>query len=106
MDCFASLAMTAVGGAVSSATHRFDIVAVGVDQERGKIGRAVILAMTRLAIVAAAGLQARGVKLLDRGMVRRAEGDMGAAIGLALVQMQPERGLALGAKTGAGIVAR
>src|SRR5882757_3106718 len=82
-------------------THRLDIVAVGVDQERGEIARAVILAMTGLAIVTAAGLEALGVKLLDRGVIRRAEGDVGAAVGLAVVRIEPERGLALGAETGA-----
>ena len=37
--------------------NRLDIVAVGIDQERRVIGRAVIGARTGGAIVAAAGLQ-------------------------------------------------
>src|SRR5258708_36609722 len=84
---------------------RLDIVAVRVDQERGVIGRAVIGARSWAAIVAAAGLQSFGMEFCDRSVVGRAERDMGAGAGRAFVQMQPERGLALGAKAGAGIVA-
>ena len=42
------------------------------------IGRAVIGARAGAAIVAAAGLQALGVEFLDRGVIGRAERDMGA----------------------------
>src|SRR5947199_8289571 len=44
-----------------SGPHRLDIVAVGVDQERGEIGRAVVGPRSRAAIVAAAGFHAFGV---------------------------------------------
>src|SRR6266700_3986791 len=87
-------------------THRLDIVPIGIDQERREISRAVILAMTRRAIVTTAGLQAFGVKPLDRGMVGRAEGDVGAVSGFVFVQMQPECGLALRPKARAIVVAR
>src|SRR5258706_16301404 len=86
--------------------HRLDIVAVGVDQERGEIARAVIGPRTGAAIVAASGLQSRGVKLLDRGVVGRAERNMRAGRGRPLVGIKPERRLALGPKTRAGSVAR
>ena len=64
--------------------NRLDIVAVGIDQERGEIGRAVIGARAGAAIVAAAGLQPLGVEFLDRGVVGRAERDMGAGAGQPL----------------------
>ena len=57
-------------------TNRLDIVAVGIDQERGVIGRAVIGARPGAAIVATAGFQAFGVELLDRGVIPGAERDM------------------------------
>ena len=60
MDCI--VAIGSVYGEQLRA-HRLDIVAVGVDQERGVIGRAVIVARARAAIVAAAGLRSprRGI---------------------------------------------
>ena len=61
-----------------SCANRLDIVAVGIDQERGVIGRAVIGARAGAAIVAAAGFQALGVEFLDRGVIGCAECDMGA----------------------------
>src|SRR6185437_6810973 len=76
-------------------THRLDIVAVGVEQERGVIGRAVIMPVASGAVVAAAGLQSLGMGFLDRGMVLCAEGDMGAGVLETLVQMQPQRRLTL-----------
>ena len=51
--------------------HRLDIVAVGIDQERGVIRRAVVLARARCAIVAAAGLQSSSVKNSERNAVGR-----------------------------------
>src|SRR5881397_209254 len=87
-------------------TNRLDIVAVGIDQERGVIGRAVIGARPGAAIVAAAGFQAFGVELLDRRMILGAERDMRRRSRRSLVQMQPERRRALRAKARAGIVAR
>src|SRR4051812_6753557 len=86
--------------------HRLDIVAVGIEQERREIGRAVVVAMTGGAVVATAGLQALGMKLFDGGMVGRAERDMGAIILQALVQIEPERRLALRPKTCAVLVLR
>src|SRR5580704_2971241 len=80
----------------NSRTNGLDIVAVGIDQERGEIGRAVIGPRAGPAIVAAAGLDALAVEFLDRSMIRRAERDMGAGGALkTLVQIEPERGLAL-----------
>ena len=64
--------------------HRLDIVAVGIDQERGEIARAVIGPRAGAAIVAAAGLQSLSMKLLDRGVVGGAERDMGAGVALPL----------------------
>src|SRR6266404_6944884 len=105
----ALLAMTAVNagaGALALRAHRLDIVAVGVDQERGEIAWAVIGPRAGAAIVAASGLQSRAVKLLDRGVVGRAERNMRAGRGRPLVGIKPERWLALGPKTRAGSVAR
>src|ERR1700690_3916854 len=81
--------------AANSRAHRFDIVAVGIDQEGGEVGRAVIGPRARAAIVAAAGFDALGVEFLDRGVIRRAERDMGAGAFQTLVQIEPKRGLAL-----------
>src|SRR5438552_3748906 len=87
-------------------TNRLDIIPVRVDQKRRVVGRAVIRARAGAAIVAATGLQAFGVEFLDRGMIPGAEGDMGAGLRGALVQMQPERRRALRPKARAGIVLR
>src|SRR5260370_1548550 len=107
MDCVvaALLAMTAVNagaGALTLRAHRLDIVAVGIDQERGEIARAVIGPRAGAAIVAASGLQSRGVKLLDRGVVGRAERDMCAGTGPPFVGTKPQRRLAPGPHTRAG----
>jgi hypothetical protein len=72
----------------ASAADRLDVVAVGVDQERGEIGRAVIRARAGAAIVAASGAQPGGVKFLDRGMVGRAERQMRAGTGGFLAQIK------------------
>src|SRR5579863_8545366 len=66
---------------------RLDIVAVGIDQERGKIGRAVILARARCAIVAASGLQPLAMEFFDRGVIGRAERDMRAGSRRFLVKI-------------------
>src|SRR5262245_63474385 len=79
--------------------------AIGVDQERRVIGRAVVLARTGAAIVAAAALQALAVKLFHGVVVLGAEGDVGAVRFPSLVQMQPERRLALRAKAGIAVAA-
>src|ERR1700719_3192708 len=86
--------------------NRFDIVAVRVDQERGKVGRAIILAWTRRAIVAASGLDAFAMEFSDRGMIGRAKGDMGAGAGISFVQIQPQRRLALRPKPRAARIFR
>ena len=57
-------------------TNRLDIVAVGINEKRCVISRAVVGARSGAAIVAAAGFQAFGVKLLDRRMILGAERDM------------------------------
>src|SRR5258708_18722544 len=87
-------------------THRLDIVAVGIDQERRKIARAVVGPRAGGAVVAASGLDALGVELRDRGVVGRAERDMGAGALETLVQIKPERRLSLGPEARAGLVAR
>src|SRR5262249_55806340 len=89
-----------------SRTNRLDVVAVGVDQKRSIVGRAVIGARTGGAIVAAAGLHALGMELPDRGLIWCAERDMGAGVVWALVQMKPQSGLALGTKACAICVLR
>src|SRR5437762_13604001 len=90
----------------ASGANRLDMVAVGVDQKRRVVSRAVIRARAGAAIVAATGLHAFGVEFLDRGMIPGAEGDMGAGLRGAPVQMQPERGRALRSKARAGIILR
>src|SRR2546425_4576856 len=87
-------------------THRLDIVAVGIDQERGEIARAVIGAGAGGAIVAASGLRSLRVEFLDRGVVGRAKRNVRAGSGWPLVRIKPQRRLALGPKTRAGSVAR
>src|SRR5665213_2370610 len=82
-------------------THRFDIVAVGIDQERGEIARAVIGPRAGRTVVAAAGFQPGGVKFLDRGVVGRAERDGGAGAAWSLVQVEPQRRGILGPEPGA-----
>src|ERR1700722_15839695 len=87
-------------------TNRLDIVAVGVDQERGEIGRAVIGPRAGGAVVAAAGLGARAVKFPDRRMVRGAEGNVSARAGGSLVRIEPKRGFALGPEARAALIVR
>src|SRR5262249_19896603 len=89
-----------------SSTHRLDIVAVGVDQERRVIGRAVIGARARRPVVAAAGLDALRVEFLDGGMIGRAKRDMRAGAFETVLRMEPQRGLALRAEPCAVLVLR
>src|SRR6185437_11567965 len=89
-----------------SGADRLDIVAVGVDQKGGIIGRAVIGARTGTAVIAAAGLQAVGMKALDRGMIGRAERDMRARAAALFGNIEPQRRLARRSKTRAAVVAR
>ena len=76
-------------GGRTSRANRLDIVAVGVDQECGIVGRAVVLARTGRTVVAAAGFQAICVKFADRGMIFGAEGDMGAGRNRSFMKVQP-----------------
>src|ERR1700731_2594252 len=87
-------------------TNRLDIVAVGVDQERGEIGRAVIGPRTGGAVVTAAGFGARAVKVPDRRMIGGAERDMGARAGRSLVRIKPQCRFALGPETCAALIVR
>src|ERR1700761_2270181 len=91
------------GKSVTLNAHRLDIIPIRINQKRRVIRVAVILARSRRAVVLAAGLQARGVKLLDRGVIRRLEGDMSAGARDALVQIEPQRGRALGPEAGTGL---
>src|SRR5689334_10608890 len=83
----------------SSGAHRLDIVAVGVNQKRGIVGRAIVGSISGRAVVAAACLDALRVEFLDGRMVRRAEGEVGAAIFRILVRIEPQRGFDLWSKT-------
>lgn len=69
--------------------NRFDIIAVGVDQECRKIAGTIILPRARCAVVTTAGLQTFAVEFPDRGVIGCTERDVGAGGGRALVQMQP-----------------
>src|ERR1700730_9007788 len=93
------------GGIKMLRANRLDIVAVGIDQERGEIGRAVIGPRAGGAIVAASGPHALAVEFLDRGVVGRPERDVGTAAGRPLVRIQPERRVVLGPAAGAGFIA-
>src|SRR6516165_10790583 len=86
-------------GATSSGAHRLDIVAVGINQERGVVGRAIVGSISGRPVVAAACLDALRMEFLDGCMIRRAEGDVGAAIFRILAQIKPQHGFALGSKT-------
>ena len=79
-------------------TNRLDIVAVGIDQERRVIGRAVIGARSGAAIVAAAGFEAFGMKLLDRRMIPGAERDMRCGPADPLCRCSQSAGAPLGPK--------
>src|SRR5258708_19797349 len=96
--CVASPRMTVVTG-WALRTHRLDIVAVGVGQESRVVSRAVIGARSGAAIVAAAGLEAFGVKFSDRGMVGRAERDVRAGAPNSLLPVHPPPRLPLPPKT-------
>src|SRR5579863_2731109 len=85
-------------------THRLDIVAVRVDQERGEIGRAVIGPRPGGAIVTAAGFRALAVKFSDRGVIGGAKRNVGAG-DRPVVPIEPQRRLALGSKSRAVVVA-
>src|SRR5882757_7811878 len=86
--------------------NRLDIVAVGIDQERGEVGRAVVGAGPCATVIAASGLHALAVKFLDRRVIGRAERDVGASSGRSVMCIKPERRFALGPETRAAVVAR
>ncbi len=75
----------------SSQTHGFDVVAVRIDQKGGVVARAIVRARAGRAVVAAARLQAGGMKAVDRGAALGAKGDVRAGAGLCLDEMQPQR---------------
>src|SRR4051812_43680222 len=83
----------------------FDVVAVGIEQERRVVRRAVVLAQPRTAVVAAARLDASPVEAIDRASVRCPERDVHAGVALSR-GIEPERRLSLRAEPGAGVVAR
>src|SRR4051794_39974774 len=85
-------------------THRFNIIAVRIEQECRVVSWAVIAAMSGCAIVAAAGLQALGVKRLDRGMILGAECEMRARAVQPLVEVKPQCRFALRAETRTALV--
>src|ERR1700733_5444378 len=87
-------------------TNRLDMIALGLDQERGEIGRAVIRPRTGSTVVTAAGFGAGAVEFPDRRMVRGAEGDMGACASRFFVRIKPQRGFALRPETRAALVVR
>src|SRR6185369_8027655 len=72
----------------------------------GEIAWAVIGPWTGSAIVAASRLHSLRVEFLDRGVIGRAERDVGAGRDGTLVRIKPECRLALRPKTRAGSVAR
>src|ERR1700722_5484884 len=67
---------------------------------------AVIGARAGSAVVAASRLDAGGVKFGDGGVIGRAECDVAARGGRPVVQVKPQRRLALGSEARAGLVAR
>src|SRR3569623_3149608 len=95
-----------VAATIASRANRLDIVAVGVEQKRSEVGRAVILACSGAASVAAAGLEALAVEVFHGVVVLGAESDMDAVGLAALVEMQPERRRALGPEAGIAVAAR
>src|SRR5665647_228017 len=98
--------MTAVRAKRYLRTNRLDIVAVGIDQERGVVSGAVIGPRAGGAVVAAAGLHALGMEFLDRGVVGRAERDMGPGSRRPLLLKQPQGRFALGPEARVRILAR
>src|SRR5436305_6306476 len=94
------------GGERDLRTHRLDIVAVGIDQERGVVARAIVRARTGRAVVATAGLDALGMEFPDRGVIGSTEGGMRAFALLPLVQIKPERRFILRPEARAIVVAR
>src|SRR6266545_6168848 len=66
--------------AKSSLPHadRFDVVAVGIEQERGVIAGAVVRAQSGPSVVATAGFETVGVEAIDGGPIGRAQRDVRA----------------------------
>src|SRR5262245_58534227 len=59
-----------------SRADRFDVVAVGIEQEGGVISGAIVGAQTGAAVIAAASLEAGGVEAIDGGAIEGAERDV------------------------------
>src|SRR5258708_5475942 len=84
-----------------------DVVAVGIEQEGGVVGRAVIGAQPGTAVIAPAGLDPGAVEAVDGGAIGRAEGDMGAGTRGALARgVEPQRRLACRTEPRARSIAR
>src|SRR4051812_3524094 len=75
----------------SGRAYDLDVVAVGIEQERRVVRRTVVRAQAGLAVVRAAGGDARRVELVDDGALRRREREVDAG-GLRLGGVQPQRG--------------
>ena len=94
-----STARSVVIAGLSLVADRFDVVAVGVEDERAVVGRVVVLADAGRAVVGAAGRERGRVEGVDRLAVVAGERDVRAgAVRLAL--RDPELVLALGAERG------
>src|SRR3569623_3015300 len=72
---------------------RLDVVAVGIDQEGGVIGGAIVLAQPRRAVVPAARRQPRRVEGIDSGAAGGAKGDVDRADGPALREIEARIGV-------------
>src|SRR5215831_10394029 len=82
---------TCVGGRQLACAHRLDVVAVGVKQERGVVGGAVVGAQPRPSVVPTSGLEAVLVEAVDGSPVGRAKRDMHARPGRAVAGREPKR---------------
>src|SRR3981081_1889208 len=80
-----TLRMTVGYAARTLRANRLDIVAVGIDQERGEVGRAVVGAWPGATVIAASGLHALAGKFLDRRVTGRPERVVGASRGRARI---------------------
>src|SRR5262249_42222655 len=89
----------------SAHADRFDIVAVGVEQESGVVGWAVVGAQSGLPVIAPADLETLRVEAIDRGPVAGREGDMASAWRRTRGAVQPQGRFALLPKARACLVA-
>src|SRR5262249_55992214 len=86
--------------------HGLNVVAVGIDQERREIGRPVVGAQPRRAVVAPARGETLLVEALHRRAIRRAEREVRAALTRARRLREPEPRAACRAEAPARRVAR